>query len=105
MQLFEKIVIIIIIIIIDSIIIVFFSHQLTLMVFHRSLSDSKTPKGSRTLFSILAVLHNVVVWIVSTSPPTSKSSSPFDNSFVTLPKAPITIGIIVTCRFHSFSIP
>ena len=47
------------------------------MVFHWSLSDSKSPQVSRTLLSILAVLNNVVVWMVSTYPPTSKSSSPF----------------------------
>ena len=60
----------------------------------------KSPQVSRTLLSILAVLNNVVVWIVSTRPPTSKSSSPFSNPFV--PNAPITIGIIVTFMFHSF---
>ncbi len=32
----------------------------------------------------------------------SKSSSTFSNPFVTVPNAPITIGIIVTCMFHSF---
>ena len=41
------------------------------MVFHWSLSDSKSPQVSRTLLSILAVLNNAVVWIVSTRPPTS----------------------------------
>ncbi len=70
--------------------------------FHRSLSDSKSPQVSRTLLSILAVLNNVVVWMVSTRPPTSKSSSPFSNPLVTVPSAPITIGIIVTCMLHSF---
>ena len=40
--------------------------------------------------------------MVSTRPPTSKSSSPFSNHLVTVPNAPITIGIIVTCMFHSF---
>ena len=39
--------------------------------------------------------------MVSTRPPTSKSSSPFSNPLVTVPNAPITIGIIVTCIFHS----
>ena len=32
----------------------------------------------------------------------SKSSSPFINPLVTVPRAPITIGIIVTFIFHSF---
>ena len=40
--------------------------------------------------------------MVSTRPPTSKSSSPLSNPLVTVPNAPITIGIIVTCMFHSF---
>ena len=82
-----------------------FSHQRQLMVFHWSLSDNKSPQVFRTLFSILAVLNNVVVWMVSTRPPTSNSSSPFSNLLVTVPKAPITIGIIVTFMFHSFFFP
>ena len=72
------------------------------MVFHWSLSDSKSPQVSRSLLSNLSVLNNVVVWIVSTRPPTSKSSSPFSNPLVTVPNAPITIGKIVTFMFHSF---
>ena len=39
--------------------------------------------------------------MVSTRPPTCKSSSPFNNPLVTVPKAPITICIIVTFMFHS----
>ena len=72
------------------------------MVFHWSLSDSMSPQVSRTLLRILAVLSNDVVWIVSTHPPTSKSSRPFNNPLVIVPKAPITIGTIVTFMFHSF---
>ena len=72
------------------------------MVFHWRLSDSKSPQVSRTLLSILAVFTNAVVWMVSTWPPTSKSSRPFNNPLFTVPKAPITIGIIVTFMFHSF---
>ena len=72
------------------------------MVFHWSLSDSKSPRVSRILLSILAVFNNAVVWIVSTRSPTSKSSRPFNNPLVTVPKAPITFGIIVTFMFHSF---
>ena len=72
------------------------------MVFHWSLSDSKSPQVSRTRLRILAVLSNAVVWIVSTRPPTSRSSRPFNNSLVTVPNAPITIGTIVTFMFHSF---
>ena len=72
------------------------------MVFHWSLSNSKSPQVTKNLLSILAVINNAVVWMVSTRPPTSNSSSPFSNPFVTVPNAPITIGIIVTCMFHSF---
>ena len=69
------------------------------MVFHWSLSDSKSPLVSRTLLYILAILNNAVVWMVSTRPLISKSSSPFNNPLVTVPKAPITI---VTFMFHIF---
>ena len=73
------------------------------MVFHWSLSDSKSPRISRNLLSILANLNNDVVWMVSTGLLTSsKSSSSFNNLFVTVRKAPITIGIIATFLFHSF---
>ena len=72
------------------------------MAFHWRLSDRKSPQVSRTCLSILAVFNNAVVWMVSTRLPTSKSSRPFNNPFVTVPKAPITIGIIVTFMFHSF---
>ena len=72
------------------------------MVFHWRLSDSESPQVSRTLLSILTVFDNAVVWMVSTRPPKSKSSRPFNNPLVTVPKAPITIGIIVTFMFRSF---
>ena len=72
------------------------------MVLHGSLSDSKSPQISRTLLSILVVLNNAVVWMVSTRPPTTKSSSSFNNPLVTIPKATITIGIIVKFMFHRF---
>ena len=51
------------------------------MVFHWRLSDSKS-QVSRTLLSILAVFNNAVVSMVSTRPPTSKSSRPFNNPLV-----------------------
>ena len=68
------------------------------MVFHWILSDYKSPQITRTLLSILTVLNNVVVWMVSTHPPTFK---PFNSHLVTIPNAPITIGIIITFMFHS----
>ena len=72
------------------------------MVFHWSLRDSKSPEVSWTRLSMRAVLNNIVVWMVSTRPPISKSSRPFNNPLVIVPKAPITIGTIVTFMFHSF---
>ena len=50
---------------------------------HWSLSDNKSRQVSRTLLSILVVLNNVVVWMVSIRP-ISKSSSPFNNPLVTI---------------------
>ena len=55
-----------------------------------------------TLLSILTVLSNAVIWIVSSHPPTSKSSRPFNNPLVIGPKAPLWIGTIVAFMFHSF---
>ena len=55
------------------------------MVFPWSLSDSNFSQVSRTLFSILADLNNAVVWMVSTRPLISKSSSPSINLLVTVP--------------------
>ena len=72
------------------------------MFFYWSLSDSKFLQVSRPRLSILAVLSNAVVWIVSTRPPTSKSSRPFNIPLVIVPITPITIGTIVTFMFHSF---
>ena len=72
------------------------------MVFTGVWVTASLLKSQRTLLSILAVLINTVLWVVSTRPPTSKSSGPFSNPLVTVPNAPITIGIIVTCMLHSF---
>ena len=79
-----------------------FSRQRYRMVFHWSLSDSKSPHVSRILRSILADLNIAVVWLVSTSPAISKSSSPCTNPLVTVQRAAITIGITVTFMFQSF---
>ena len=56
----------------------------------------------KSLLGILVDLNNAVVWMVSTSLVISKSSSLFTNPSVTVPRVPITIGIIVTFMFHSF---
>ena len=71
------------------------------MVFHWGLSDSESPQVSRTRLRILVVLSNAVILIVSTRPPTSKSSRPFNNPLVIVPKAPITIDTIVTSTTFS----
>ena len=73
------------------------------MVFRWSLSDSKSPKVSGTPLRILSVFNNVI----ACSPrilllPLLQS---FDNPLVTVPKAAITIGIIVIFMFRNFFSP
>ena len=80
----------------------FFFYQHLLMVFHWGLSDSKSPQVSRTILSILADFANAVIWMISTRPVISKSSSPCNNLLATVPSAPITFCITVTFMFHSF---
>ena len=72
------------------------------MIFHWSLSDSKSPQVFRTLLSILVDLNNAVVWMVSLGSLISKSSHFCINLLVTVPSAPITIGITVTFMFHYY---
>ena len=72
------------------------------MVSHWSLSDSKSPQVSRTRFRILVNLNNAVIWMVSTHPLISKSSSPLINLLVTVPSGSFTTSITVTFMFHSF---
>ena len=68
-----------------------------LVVSHWSLSDNKSPKVSRTLLSILADLNNAIVWMISTCPLISLSSSPF-TSPLGFPNAPTPVIFM----FHSF---
>ena len=72
------------------------------MISHRSQSDSKSFQVSRILLSILTCLNTAVVWMVSTRPHISMSTSPCINPLVTVPRAPITIGITVTFMFQCF---
>ena len=81
------------------------SHQSQLMVSHWSLRDSKSTQVSTTLLSILANDSNAVLWMVSTRPLISKSSSPCTIHLMTVPSAPITIIITVNSVFHSFFTP
>ena len=76
-----------------------FSHQHELMVFQWSLSDCQSPQVSRNL---QVDLNNAVVWMVTTRHLISKSFRPFINPLMTVPSVPITIGITVTFKFHSF---
>ena len=83
-------------------------YYLLLRVFHISVSwwsftgvwVTASLLKSPGLLSVFWPLS--VVLMISTRSPTSKSSRPFNNPLVTVPKAPITIGIIVTFMFHSF---
>ena len=75
------------------------------MVFQWCLSDTKSPQVSRTLLSILADLNNAVVWMFPIRSLISKSFSSSTNPLVAVPRAPITIGITVTFKSHSFSFP
>ena len=68
------------------------------MIFHRSMSDSKSPQVSRTLLRILADLKNAVVWMVSIS----KSSSTLTKPLTTVPSLPITVGVTVIFSYHGF---
>ena len=72
------------------------------MVLHWSPSDSKSPQVSRTLLGILADLNNAIVWMVSICPLIPTSSSPCITPLMTVPSAPITIGITVAFMFQSF---
>ena len=69
------------------------------MVFHWSLSVGNFPQVSRTLLNILAVLNNVVVWMVYTRPPTSKSSSPLHSTI--FPALEQSLGICLSFHFLS----
>ena len=67
------------------------------MVFHLSLSDSKS-QVSRTLLD----LNKAVFWMVSTRPLISKSSSLCTNPLLTLPSTPTIIDSTVIFIFYSF---
>ena len=71
------------------------------MVFHWSLSDTKSSQVSRTLLSILADLY-AVAWMASACPLIANSSSPFTSRLGMVPSAPITIGMTVNFMFHCF---
>ena len=72
------------------------------MFSHWNLSDSRSPQVARTLLCVLADLNNLLVWMATSRPHISKSSSPFDNSSETVPRVPITIWRNVTFMFHRY---
>ena len=82
----------------------------SLRVFHINVSLWSFPEvwvtasilNSPRLFSILADLNSLVVWMASTRPVISKSSNLFNNPSMTVPRGLITVGINVTFIFHSF---
>ena len=79
-----------------------FSHKFQLVSFHRSLSNTKSSRVSRTFLSILVDLNNVVVWMILILFSISMCSNLFFNPLETVPRAPMTIGIIVTLMSNIF---
>ena len=57
---------------------------------------------SRILLSVQADLNSALVWVVSICLRISNSSWSFTNPLVTVPRAPNTIGILVTFMVHNF---
>ena len=72
------------------------------MVFHWSLSDSKSPQISRTFLSILADPCNAVVLMILACPLMSNSSSLFTKPLGTVPSPTIRIDMIITFIFYGF---
>ena len=79
-----------------------FLHLHWWIVFHPSVSKSKSPQVLKTLLTILADLSNAVVWIVSACPLISDSFSFLTMTLGAVPGIPIIIGITITFMFHSF---
>ena len=79
-----------------------FSNKRYLVVFHWNLSCRKSSQVSRSILSFLADLNNAIVWMFSTCPLISYSSSPLNEPLGIVQSVPVTIGITVTFMFHSF---
>ena len=83
------------------------NYYCSLRVFHISVSlwSFTGVWVTASFLSILAVLDNAVVWMVSTRTFISKSSCHFTNLLVTVPTAPITIVITLIFMFQFFQFP
>ena len=79
-----------------------FLFFISFLSFESFFYTSKSPKVPRTLFSILADLTDALVCIVSTRPLIPIFAIPRTSSLMTLPSAPVTIGITVIFIFHVF---
>ena len=66
-----------------------------LMIFHRSLTDTKSPQISRTHLSIQDDISIAVVWMVLTFPLISKSCSNFINILGIVPSAPFFNSLFI----------
>ena len=72
------------------------------MVYHRGLSDNKSPKISRTFLSILADFNRAVIWMTSNFPLISNSPNFFSSLLGNIPNTPVTIGTTVIFTFLNF---
>ena len=57
------------------------------------------------LFSVFRLFSIAEAWMVSTRPPTSKSSSPFNNPLVSVLKAPRLVQLSPSCSTFFFQFP
>ena len=79
-----------------------FSHQLYLIVFHWSLSDSTFLRVFGAFLRIIANLRRDLVWVVSVLPLIFSSQSFFPALGGRSKRPPTTIDITITFMLHSF---
>ena len=72
------------------------------MILHWSLSDNKSPQVSRIFFSILAILNNTVVWMVSIRPLISKTPKPLSKPLKTVLCVPLATSWYLSLFFFEF---
>ena len=81
--------------------ILFPGNFLHLVVFHRSLSDSKSPQMFKSLLSILAYFNSSVVWMVTVLLLVSSLPCLFLSLLLTVSSVSNTNGITVTFMLHN----